>query len=96
MNENTATLLYSMHFVRYKPWNSIFIKKFDQLNSNGLVQKIDNNQNRKIREDKHSEDEKPRPLTMNHVGVCFAIIMVCLSLSCIVFAIEFIVGYNRD
>jgi hypothetical protein len=91
LETNTATLHYSMLFIRLHPWNQVLIKKVDQLFTAGIIQKLENERNLHKQEAK-PDDGKARSLTMDHLGICFATIMICLGLSCIAFVVEWIVG----
>jgi hypothetical protein len=95
LSENTATLPFSMFFMRANPANAMLIKKVDQLFTSGLVQKFEDDRIPKDLSGKHDDHEVARALTFDHIGVCFAIIMICLGLSCIVFVVECSVGYFR-
>jgi hypothetical protein len=68
--------------------NNIFIKYIDQLVSSGLIQKLEQNKVKTSQHSKQVEEQELQPLTMDHLGVCFAAIMICSGLCCFVFFIE--------
>jgi hypothetical protein len=46
-------------------------------------------ENKQIEEEKH---EKPEQLTMQHLELCFYVVLIGFALSCFVFAIELLIG----
>jgi hypothetical protein len=89
LDENTDTVHYSLMLNRDNPYKNSFFTKVDQIVSSGIAQKLDEKQNRaNVLEIK---DQGAVPLTMDHLGICFALILVCLGLSCAVFVIERII-----
>jgi hypothetical protein len=93
LDENSATLQFSLFFNRNNFYNKQFIEKVDQLISSGLTQKIESDQ---VAHNQDRDDEQEaRPLTFEHLELCFATFMICLGLCCVVFAIEWIVGCHQ-
>jgi hypothetical protein len=94
LDEDTATLHFSLIFSRFKPLNRIFTGKVDQLISSGIVQKLQKDDSTSIFTRHQSQNEKKaQKLTMDHIGVCFAAILSCLGLSLVVFLIELLSKY---
>jgi nitrous oxide reductase len=95
LDENSATLYFQMFFFKKKTLNHIFIKKIDQLVTNGLVAKLVTAQDTQVHAEKHDEASNPRPLTMDHLGICFFAILICFGVSCAVFTVECFVRSRR-
>jgi hypothetical protein len=96
LDENSATLHYSLAFNRSNPYNRIFNKKIDQLISGGLVLKFEQiRTSYHRRQPKQEDSQEPQILTVQHLEICFIAIMICLGLSCLVFMIEFVVGLSN-
>jgi hypothetical protein len=97
VDENSATLHYSLTFPRYDPYKKIFFKKLDQLIEAGWIQWIQELQkyvfSRNVKKD---EDQGPTQLTLDHLGVCFIAIMACLALACLVFILERFAGSCKN
>lgn len=93
VDKNTATLHFSMTFLRSNTSiNQVFIRKIDQFVSAGLVQKMEEDRHVTSRSKWTDNSQKPQPLTMDHLGVCFVVIMICLGLCCVVFMVECVVS----
>jgi hypothetical protein len=88
LDENTATFHFSLMLPRPNSANKLFFQIVDQLLSGGLIQKLEADRNFVPLSHKQLEEESPQQLTMNHLGICFAVIMICLALCCIVFLVE--------
>jgi hypothetical protein len=88
LDENTLTYHFSLMFAVPNSKNKIFIKKIDQIITAGLAQKVEVGQESVDREAKIDAKFEPQPLTMDHLGVCFIVIIVCLALCCVVFLAE--------
>lgn len=93
LEENTGTLQFSLYFWRNCYTNKILIKKVNQLFSTGIIQKLELERTKVNRLLKAENEDKTQILTMDHLDVCFATIMICLVLSCVVFLIECLCGY---
>jgi hypothetical protein len=90
LEENSATVQYSLLFHRYNHFNKRFIKTVDSLVTGGLTQKIESDQvGPKLDRD---DEQNAQPLTFEHLELCFAAFMICLGLCCVVFVIEFVIG----
>jgi hypothetical protein len=87
LDENLATLHFSLLLLRSHPLNQIFLRKIDQLLSSGLIQKLEE----QTRPSTKPEDNEAQTLKMDHLDICFNVIMICLGLSCVVFLIECLV-----
>jgi hypothetical protein len=92
LEENTATLHFCLLFPHSVP-SSLFIKKIDQMMSSGLVQRLRKQENEVHRDTKHDKDEKKLSLSMDHLGICFIVVMSCLGICCVVFVIECLANY---
>jgi hypothetical protein len=90
VDENIATLHAAMMFSRRNLWNEIFIKKIDQLIDSGVVQKLEKERNAVVKYDRENQQE-PEVLTIDHIGIGFVAVLICLGVSCIVFVLELIV-----
>jgi hypothetical protein len=90
LNENTATLHFSLFFHRSSALSPAFISKIDQIISSGFVQKFEETRNSVAKQ--LDDEQKTQRLTMGHLGICFAVIMICLGFCCIVFIVEYIFG----
>jgi hypothetical protein len=89
LEQNTATFHFSFVLPRLNDFTKVFMTKVDQLISGGLPEKMTSEliyMRDKLY--KQNDNETARPLTMDHLGVCFAVIISCLGFSCIVFIIE--------
>jgi hypothetical protein len=87
LEENTATLHYAFVLVPLNPLNKVITTKVNQLINSGLVEKMEKAQFYDHKTSKNDE-QKALILTMDHLGVCFLIIMICLVLCCAVFTAE--------
>jgi hypothetical protein len=93
LDEDLVRYQYSLQFQRNNYFNKYFIDKVDQLISGGITQKfVDDQLYRKL---DVNDEQKAQPLTFEHLDLCFAAIMICLGLCCVVFAIEWIVGRKK-
>jgi hypothetical protein len=89
LDEDTATFHFSLLFFRASMYRKIFFKKVDQMISSGLVQRIETRMNQVAYEEKQKvEASTPQQLTMEHLGICFLAILICLALSFLVFVAE--------
>jgi uncharacterized protein YqgQ len=96
LGETIATFHFSLYFKKRSPYNKVVNKKIGQLLQAGIIQKSENERfEASKRAAKHKDEENAEILTMDHLGLCFIAIMICLGLSCIVFAIECLTGYLR-
>jgi hypothetical protein len=93
LEENTATLHFSLMFYRTSPLKFIFLKTIDQLIDNGVVQKIVETSSLADRKVNQDDEPSPQQLTIDHLGICFVVIVICLGISCTVFILEFFAGY---
>lgn len=91
VEKTQATEHFSIFFWKGRPWNAIFIEKIDQLLSAGIIQRLIP----KAR-DKDKEEFEPRPLSMDHLGVCFVAIVICWAACCVVFVLEWITKFSGD
>jgi hypothetical protein len=89
INENTATMHFSLMFPKLNPLNKIFISTIDRLIESGHVLQFERNWNF-VDGSRLLNEQQPQVLTMDHIGVCFVAIMVFLGLSCVVFVLEHI------
>jgi hypothetical protein len=102
LDEDTVTLQFSLMTFRYNPLNKNFLEKIDQLITGGIVEhglESDNSighSKTRLNSKTKVEDKKPEPLKMDHLGVCFAAILICLGLSCVVFFMEFLSKHLID
>jgi hypothetical protein len=94
VNEDTATFHFSLMFFRANMFRKIFFKKVGQMISSGLVQRIETRMNQAAYEGKQKvKQSTPQQLTMNHLGICFLAILICLALSFLVFIAERLVSF---
>jgi hypothetical protein len=93
VDRNTATLHFSLLFGHGCKWNNIFKKKVDQLISSGLVKELEDHQSRTSLKVNLEVTHSPQPLKMDHLGICFATIMISLGFSLIVFLIEYLTKF---
>ena len=91
VQQNLATMPFSLVLIRYKPLNKIIFETIDHLISAGIAQRIKLNN-----PPTNNEESDPRPLTMDHLGVCFIAIAICWALSTVVFAGEWITKLAGD
>jgi hypothetical protein len=87
LDTNTATLHYSLLFYSVHFLTSRFLKKVDELTLSGIIQKLEKNHNT-AEVGMNIEEPEAQKLTMEHLGICFVAILICLVLSCVVFAVE--------
>ena len=103
-DSNTFNLVQQNLFTRHlclvlfpnKPWNKIILETIDHLISAGIAQGIEYKESP---DDKREDDLQPddlKPLTMDHLGVCFIIIAICWALSIVVFAGELVTKLAGD
>jgi hypothetical protein len=95
IQENSATFHLSLILLRGNRFQKTFIEKVNQMVPVGLIQKSENTRTMAGRTDKQDNDPKPQKLTLEHLGVCFAVILICLALSCSVFMFECVVENFR-
>jgi hypothetical protein len=96
LDEDSVTLHFCLIFPRSEPLNQIFFKKVDELISSGIVSHFEEQESIAGVQPARHRDQEAQPLTMDHLGVCFAIILICLGLSCVVFLIECLTKYFAD
>jgi hypothetical protein len=92
LEENTATL-HSCLLFPYNLPSKTFIKKIDQMITSGLVARILKKEYAVYRDTKHDDTQEAQPLNMDHLGICFIAIMICLGICCAVFMIECLARY---
>lgn len=88
--DNLTVQVYPMFLHRL---SKSFIKNIHRLIATGIPQKIDHGLiylDKKVQKKPSPKSKKPKPLTMDHLGVCFVPILVCLGLSSISFIAELI------
>jgi hypothetical protein len=96
MEENFAIFHFSLYFLKESPLNKVVNKKIGQLLQAGIIQKSEEERLEAVkRAAKHKDEENAEILTMDHLGLCFIAILICLGFSCIVFAAECLIGYSR-
>jgi hypothetical protein len=93
LEENSATTHTSVMFPRYNPLSEIFIRKLNQLISNGEVAKLEKIQHPDARPASGSEQNIPEVLSYRHLEIGFVAVFICLGLSFVVFLGECITGY---
>jgi predicted nucleotidyltransferase len=86
--EDTLTSHFCLIFRRENPLNNIFLRKIDQIITGGLSGRLKQGDYIKKHFSNQADEHNPHPLTMNHLGVCFAAILICLGLSFVVFLLE--------
>jgi hypothetical protein len=91
LDKNLATMHFSLFLRRSNPWNKVFFAKIDQLISAGIAQRLKPDVSTR-----KEEDPPARPLSMDHLGVCFIVVVICLALSCVVFAVEWLTKIVGD
>jgi hypothetical protein len=80
------------------PTNKAINRKISQLTEAGIFQKWEKDRIMEINKLKRDKLEVLPPpvvgkLTLEHVGLCFFAILICLSLSCVVFALECVTNF---
>jgi hypothetical protein len=96
LKEDIITFYYSFLFKKGSPLNKVVNRKIGQLLQGGIIQKAEEERfEASKRAAKYKDEDNPEILTMDHLGLCFIAIMICLGLGCIVFAIECLTGYLR-
>jgi hypothetical protein len=80
------------------PMNKIINKKITQLIEGGIVQKLEKDRFTEIKKRKRDIiNATPQPdvgkLTLEHLGLSFLAILICLSLSFVVFLLECVTGF---
>jgi Fe2+ transport system protein B len=98
LEENVATVHYSISLKKASFLNKAINRQIDLLISSGIVQKFESERLKEIAKSKRREKEraaesKSEVLTMDHLGICFVAILICLGISFVVFLGEFIVHY---
>jgi hypothetical protein len=99
LDENTATFHYCLKFSRFEPKSRIFIKKVNEQLPSGIIQKLEKDG---YNIDSVSEltgqvqEGEPEKLTIEHLTLCFAAIMICLALCCAVFLIECLTSFVNN
>jgi hypothetical protein len=96
MDENFATYQFALMFDRREESTDVLIRKIDQLISGGLVQKWEKERAANFDSNQLEQEPETKPVTMDHVGVCFIFIFSILGLCCVVFTIECLVGAKQD
>jgi hypothetical protein len=96
LEEDSATLHYCLVFPRSEPLTQILIKKVDQLISSGIVRHFEVQAFTAGLQPQRYKDQDAKTLTMDHLGVCFTIILICLGLSCVAFLIECSTKYSAN
>jgi chromatin remodeling complex protein RSC6 len=100
IKEDFITMHLSMMLRKHSPLNSAFIKKIDQLIESGIVNRFVEAQfaeSTKIKNKQNEEEkqEKPEQLTMEHLELSFYAVLIGLTLSCVVFVVELLIGLLR-
>lgn len=93
LEENSATTHTSVMFPRSNPLSEVFIRKLNQLISNGEVAKLEKIQHPDARPAAGSEQNIPEVLSYRHLEIGFVAVFICLGLSFVVFLGECITGY---
>jgi hypothetical protein len=92
--ENLATYHYSLYLKRSSPLNRVISRKIGQLLQAGIIKKFEDERFEAIkRASKQHVEDNAEILTLEHLGLCFFAILICLGLSCIVFVIECFTGF---
>jgi hypothetical protein len=95
IGEDLTTLSISFVLKKSSPMNKVINRKIDQLLQAGIIQKFEKERFGAMdRVGKSDHEEIAEVLTMQHLGLCFAAIMIMLALCCVVFVIECIVGQS--
>jgi hypothetical protein len=98
LKQNANTFVYSQCFDRRNHINEIFLRKIEQLMTSGVTKKLEDDTREILKraKTKADENEGPKQLTFDHLGLCFVAIAICLALSCIVFVLECLTKYFTD
>jgi hypothetical protein len=93
-DENLVTFHVSIWFKKGSPLNKVISTKIGQLLQGGIIQKFESerfeNVTRAAKQKEEEREETPKKLTMDHLGLCFIAIMICLGLCIVVFVIEYL------
>lgn len=96
IDENLATLHFSLYLIKNHPITEVLKQRIDQLHQSGMIKKLEVEEvfraTEETKNQKRIKTEDKLMLTFDHLGVCFAIFIVMLALSCVVFVIEVVVG----
>lgn len=98
LEEDVATVHYSISLKKASFLNKAINRQIDLLISSGIVQKFESERLKEVaktkkREKERAAESKSEVLTMDHLGICFVAILICLGISFVVFLGEFIVHY---
>jgi hypothetical protein len=95
LDEDFLTIHMAISLQKSSSFNRVLNRKIDQLLQSGIIQKLEAERFSATKKKEREGDSKrhPQVLTFDHLGVCFAIIMILLAVSCVVFLIECLVGY---
>jgi hypothetical protein len=103
LEQNFATFHLCFMMVRDDPKNKVLNRKITQLIEGGIIQKLENDRieaiGKKIRE-RSSLIHSPKVsyqglqvLTLEHLGLSFFAVLICLAFSTVVFALECVAGF---
>lgn len=95
LDDNAATFQITMFFERFKSMSKMFIRNVNHLISTGVIEKLEKKRNSADGPVLQPDVHVARPLTMDHLGICFIFILSFLGLAIFAFAVECIVGYCR-
>lgn len=97
VEKGILTLQMSMYLRKNSPLNKIFNAKIDQLIESGIVKvlmdaqfEMSDKYARKQKEEEKQDD--PKELTLEHLELSFYAVLIGLALSCVVFAVEILIG----
>lgn len=98
LEENIVTYHYSIFLHKGSFLNRAINKQIDLLISSGIVQKFESERMKEVakaarREKEKAAESKSEVLTMDHLGICFVAILICLGISFVVFLAEIMVHY---
>jgi hypothetical protein len=78
----------STFWIKIRRLSTFVCNFFDDLISSGIVRYFEKEEWTGGRQPAKNEETEAQPLTMDHLGVCFAAILIFLGLSCVAFLIE--------
>lgn len=97
MRENLLTSHYSIFLMKNHPWNEVLKSKIDRLIQSGIIQKLEEKRFKAtMQAEKTKTEDDAKVLNMDHLGLCFYVILIFLGLSFVVFVLECLVGYFKN
>jgi hypothetical protein len=100
LEKNFVTSHISIMLKKHSPLNRAIDIKIDQLIQSGIMQRkivearfAETTKIAKKQKEEEKQEKDAEKLTIEHLELCFYVVLIGLTLSCVVFAVELLIGY---